>query len=318
MRNYRFAFCLVFLSMPVGVQADVVLDGSAGTTGVLIGPNFNINENMGVVVNQNLFHSFSEFSVEALETATFSGNAGIENIISRVTGNSVSNIDGTIRSTIAGADFWFFNPNGIVLGEQATLDLSGSLYLGSASSLVFSDGSTYTLETDPQAAQLAISPMGFGFTGSNNQGVAVKSTVALNANENFGIAGSQVVLVQADVDVRNGAFKAYAVNEGDIVFSAMPTTNVLDGTLSINNTSLSVSGNENVAVNLAGAQVNITNNSDIQLANTGDQVTGEVYILGGDVVIDNATLNLENSGDGATIGLTITGNSLAVSNEGSL
>ena len=53
-------------------QADVVLDGSTGVAGALSGPDYAITEDLGTTVGQNLFHSFTSFSLGNTETATFS------------------------------------------------------------------------------------------------------------------------------------------------------------------------------------------------------------------------------------------------------
>ena len=54
-----------------------------------------------------------------IESATFSGPDAIRNVISRVTGGDPSDINGTLRSTIQGADFYFLNPAGVMFGPNA-------------------------------------------------------------------------------------------------------------------------------------------------------------------------------------------------------
>ena len=45
-----------------------------------------------------------------------------------------------LRSTIAGADLYFMNPNGVVFGELAELDVQGSLHVSSADFIELGDG----------------------------------------------------------------------------------------------------------------------------------------------------------------------------------
>jgi filamentous hemagglutinin family protein len=100
-------------------KAEVTLDGTLGPTGSLAGPNFVIPDTVGQTVDTNLFHSFGLFNINTGESATFTGPAAIDNVISRVTGGSQSFIDGPLRSEIHSANLWFINPAGVLFGQHA-------------------------------------------------------------------------------------------------------------------------------------------------------------------------------------------------------
>ncbi|MDM8558778.1 filamentous hemagglutinin N-terminal domain-containing protein, partial [Candidatus Parabeggiatoa sp. HSG14] len=107
------------------------------------GPDYLIGADLGQQMEGNLFHSFQDFNLNSLESATFSGPNSVQNILSRVTGGNPSNIDGLIRSTIPNADFYFLNPNGIMFGPNAQLDVQGSFHASTADYLRLGDGGRF-------------------------------------------------------------------------------------------------------------------------------------------------------------------------------
>src|SRR5215467_10972089 len=110
----------------------ITIDGRLSPAQTLIGPNYTIGANLGKQVGSNLFHSFGQFSLANTpvpERATFTstGSSGpISNVIGRVTGGTQSNINGAIVSAIPGANLYLINPSGIVFGQRATVNVSGS------------------------------------------------------------------------------------------------------------------------------------------------------------------------------------------------
>ena len=66
-----------------------MVDNSFGSAGALSGPNFKIPDALGNTVEGNLFHSFSEFSLQTGQSAIFTGPDSIQNILGRVTGAKV-------------------------------------------------------------------------------------------------------------------------------------------------------------------------------------------------------------------------------------
>lgn len=157
--------CAFALALTAGTPApgQIVTDGSFGAAGALPGPDYSIDASLGAQSGPNLFHSFTRFDVRAGETATFSGPATVANIVSRITGGAPSSVDGTVRSTIAGASLFLLNPAGILVGPNAAFDVDGALHLSTADLLTFADGTTVPTG-QAGAATLSVAPIeSFGF-----------------------------------------------------------------------------------------------------------------------------------------------------------
>ncbi|WP_236140515.1 filamentous hemagglutinin N-terminal domain-containing protein [Nostoc sp. CMAA1605] len=81
----------------------------------------------GTQIGNNLFHSFSEFSLQENYIAYFNNHTDIQNIFSRVTGNKPSYINGLIQVNPR-ANLFLINPNGISFGAKARLQIGGSFF----------------------------------------------------------------------------------------------------------------------------------------------------------------------------------------------
>ena len=157
------------------VEAQITTDSTTNTSLETTDSQITIND--GDRAGNNLFHSFSEFSVPNGSSATFNNALDVENIFSRVTGGDISNINGAINAN-GGANLLLINPAGIVFGENASLNIGGSFTATTADSLLFETGefSAVNLQTAPL---LTINrPIGLNF--GNNPGEIINRSTANN------------------------------------------------------------------------------------------------------------------------------------------
>ena len=155
----------------------------------------------------NLFHSFSEFSVTPDSGAFFDNAANIQNIFSRVTGANPSTIDGLIRAN--DANLFLINPNGIIYGSNASLQLGGSFYGSTADSILFSNGEFSAVNPDNTPILTINAPIGLSFR-DNPATIDVRSTAGdatglqITTGETFGLFGGEINLDSNTISAPGG------------------------------------------------------------------------------------------------------------------
>ena len=140
--------------------AQVVPDNTLGTQVTQSGVVFDINN--GTRSGNNLFHSFSQFSVPTGGSANFNNVIDVQNIFSRVTGSQLSNIDGILK-TQGTANLFLMNPNGIIFGPNAQLELGGSFVGTTANSMVFGTQGQFSTSDSSALPLLTIQPSALEF-----------------------------------------------------------------------------------------------------------------------------------------------------------
>jgi filamentous hemagglutinin family protein len=178
------------------VQAQVTADSTANSTVVQTGQDFSITQ--GTAAGSNLFHSFQRFSVPTGGSATFNlvNTPSITTIFSRVTGGSISNIDGLIqtRNNTNPVSLFLINPAGVLFGPNARLNIGGSFFASTASSFKFADGSEFSA-TNPQAPPVLTINLPLGLqTGAIPTGSTITHRGSLAAGQDLILEASYLDL----------------------------------------------------------------------------------------------------------------------------
>lgn len=128
----------------------------------------------------------------------------VSNIISRVTGSSISNINGLIR-TNPSANLFLINPKGIIFGPNARLEIGGSFLASTANRLNFADGSFFSA-TDPRVQPLLTISVPTGLQFGETAGEIINQS---QATANLVTPGFGVIERPAGLQVNSGKTLAF-------------------------------------------------------------------------------------------------------------
>ncbi|PMB18026.1 filamentous hemagglutinin N-terminal domain-containing protein [Fischerella thermalis] len=191
----------------------------------------------GTLTGSNLFHSFRQFSIPTGSAVYFKNAPDIHNILIRITGSSISSIDGLIRAN-GTANLFLINPNGIIFGPNASLNIGGSFVGSTASSIKFADGISFDAKLSGAEPLLTVSvPVGLGF--GNNPGsirvsgdgqgrrtttdiIDTKNALRVQPNQTLALVGGEIVLEGGTLKTAGGRIELGSV-DGSSLVSLKPT-----------------------------------------------------------------------------------------------
>ena len=339
-----FAIAPLLLHAPIST-AQVVPDGTLGAESSTVSfPAPGTTQiDGGARRGGNLFHSFSEFSVPAGATASFDSGADVSNIFSRVTGGNVSHIDGIVRANGV-ANLFFLNPNGIVFGSNAQLDIGGSFLGATAERLRFAGGATFGTGATGAPLLTANVPVGLQF-GDNpgaisvgGPGVQLPSFFDAEAQQAFlndpaGLrveSGRALALVGGSLAIAGGLLKAPAgrIELGGVGGSAtvglafVGSGPTLDyeatgrfGNIRISGRSvLTASGEGGGAVRIRGEEIDISGGSNVFASTLGDRDGAEISVRADRLYLRrDASLFSNSFGEGNAGGVSLSARTIDLS-----
>ena len=220
MKRMRHLLLILFLAgaitaKPLSAQPIVP---SADGTNTLVTPNGNQLDITGGSLSgdgANLFHSFTQFGLDANQTANFLSNPNIQNILGRVTGGNPSIINGLIQVTGGNSNLFLMNPAGIVFGTGASLNVPAAFTATTANGIGFGKNWFNATGANNYSA-LDGTPSTFAFTMKQPGSIINAGNLAVSQGQNLTLLGGTVV--------STGQLNAPG---GQIIVAAVPGENLV-------------------------------------------------------------------------------------------
>ncbi len=278
------------------VLAQITPDGTLGSENSTVTSTGAVDQiDGGAARGANLFHSFQEFNVGEGRAAVFTNPAGIENILSRVTGANPSNILGTLGVSGGNANLFLINPNGFVFSANASLNIGGSFVASTANALQFGNiGFFSATDKNIPSPLLTINPSALLFNQINQNAAIQNNSIAPARRDPAGFDanglrvpdGNSLLLVGGNVSMDGGRLNA---NGGRVELGGLAELGSV--LLGVDADNLSLTFPSNVAL----ADISLTNQAGVYVTGAGGGNIAvnarNLEILGGSILSGDITLN---------------------------
>jgi filamentous hemagglutinin family protein len=270
------------------VCAQVTPDNTLGVEKSTVTSNTN-NDSLrlqiegGAIRGTNLFHSFRDFNIAEGQSLYFQNPIAITNIISRVTGGSSSNIAGTLGVSGGTANLFLLNPNGIIFGANAQLDVKSSFVATTATAIQFGNQGFFSSSAPDSPPLLTVNPSAFLFNQVAAAPIVNRSTTPLEESGRQGLQvpdGKSLLLLGGDINFAGGGANAAG---GQVDLGAVAGIGTVGLSLDENRLRL------NFPTTLHRADISLTNGATVSTSGEGGgsiQIWGRsVFINGGSKVV---------------------------------
>ena len=314
-------FVMFSLLAATTALGQITPDNTLGNESSVVTPNVTVKGALadliegGAIRESNLFHSFQDFNVPELGRVYFGLPAGIENILSRVTGANVSNILGTL-GVLGNANLFLINPNGIVFGSNSRLDLGGSFFGSTADSVLFDDGTVFSAKNPNDKPLLTINiPSGLQY-GSNPGTITNQSSLFQVPNvKTLGLIGGEITLTGGNLTATDGRIELGSVGNGVVNLTPTDSSFVLDysAVQGFQDISLSdgafvdTSGEGGGSIQVQGANVSLRDRSFVFADTEGSGSGGGIVIEASQLSLEGGsriTADVTGSGQGGDVSIT--------------
>jgi filamentous hemagglutinin family protein len=302
----------IALTLISPAQAQILPASDTNTQIQTLGNQSNISG--GQQSGTNLFHSFQQFDLATGQIANFKSNPSIQNILSRITNGSPSQINGLLQITGGNSNLYLMNPAGILFGPNAALNLPAAFTATTAQGIGLGDR-WFNAWGQNNYSSLNSSPSQFAFIDASGS-IANTANLTLKPNQTLTLLGSTVVNTgkltapggQITIAAIPGEKLVRISDPGSLLSLALPLDIktalnpqtitpaslpqlVTGGNLS-NATGITV---QNGIVSLTGSGVLIPEQAGTIVANNSIDVSGpsggQVNILGQTIGLIDATIN---------------------------
>ncbi|MEQ8971184.1 MAG: filamentous hemagglutinin N-terminal domain-containing protein [Coleofasciculus sp. C1-SOL-03] len=230
----------------------------------------------------NLFHSFLEFNVDANRGVYFSSPDGIENILARVTGMKPSQILGTLGTFGAGSpNLFLINPNGIIFGQNAKLDVAGSFVATTANGVGLGETGRFSASKPETSTLLSINPDVFFFNQLSPEAEIVNRSTAT-----FPVLGFSFNNVPPERGLQVIDGRSLLLVGGNVRLEAGGRLNALGGRIELGG--LGEPGTVGLDVNGDSLRLNFAPDSQLSDVTLADDGRASVRGTGGGNIVVNA------------------------------
>ncbi|MGQ4650384.1 two-partner secretion domain-containing protein [Lyngbya aestuarii] len=274
------------------IQPDNSLGAESSQVAPLLAPGLPIDQiTGGAVRGTNLFHSFEQFNLGESSAAYFDNPSGIENILTRITGGSRSEIMGTL-GVLGNANLFLINPNGIIFGPNSSLEVLGSFVATTANAIGFGTQGFFSASVpNLPSPLLTVNPSVFFFNQATTEPLINQSSGGLKADQNLLLLGGDVILDGGTLRAPGGRIELGGVagsgtvelvsNNNNWQLSYPAGLSLADISLT-NGARVDASSGGNVRV--SGQRVTLTEGSQIGAGTFGDSQGGTLSVFASESV----------------------------------